>query len=123
MPARTASAKSWHTYAIRSAHATTSPSGVDGAGPAPRVVADTVEGLDAQVERLQRDVGAVDGVVVAAGHVRRERLFRRVTRGTVTAVVRERDRLDVSGTHRPIARAMPVATCATSTACVSRVRR
>ena len=32
MPARTASVKSWLTYAIRSAHATTSPSGVDGAG-------------------------------------------------------------------------------------------
>ena len=31
-PARTASVKSWLTYAIRSAHATTSPSGVDGAG-------------------------------------------------------------------------------------------
>ena len=32
MPARTASSKSWHTYAMRSAQATTSPSGVDGAG-------------------------------------------------------------------------------------------
>ena len=32
MPARTASSKSWQTYAMRSAHATTSPSGVDGAG-------------------------------------------------------------------------------------------
>ena len=31
-PARTASSKSWQTYAMRSAQATTSPSGVDGAG-------------------------------------------------------------------------------------------
>src|SRR5947207_1036943 len=38
--------------------------------------------------------GSVHGVVVAAGDVRRERLFRRVTRGTVAAIVRERDRLD-----------------------------
>ena len=32
MPAATASSKSWHTYAMRSAHDTTSPSGVAGAG-------------------------------------------------------------------------------------------
>ena len=32
MPAATASSKSWQTYAMRSAHETTSPSGVAGAG-------------------------------------------------------------------------------------------
>ena len=62
-------------------------------GPAPRVVAHAVERLDAQVERRERDVGAVDRVVVAAGHVRRERLLRRVAGRAVAAVVRERDRL------------------------------
>jgi hypothetical protein len=35
-------------------------------GTAPRVVADAVEGLGAQVERCQHHVGPVDGVVVAA---------------------------------------------------------
>ena len=62
-------------------------------GPAPRVVADPVERLDAQVERRQRDVGAVHGVVVPAGHVGREGLLRRVAGRAVAAVVRERDRL------------------------------
>ena len=62
-------------------------------GPPPRVVAHAVERLDAEVQRRERDVGAVDGVVVAAGHVRRERLLRRVAGRTVPAVVRERDRL------------------------------
>ena len=79
---------------MRSAHATTSPSGVAGARAAPRVVAHAVERLEAQVERRQRDVGAVDGVVVAGGReVRRERLLGRVAGGPVTAVVRQRDRL------------------------------
>ena len=121
--ARTASSKSWQTYAMRSAHATTSPSGVAGGGTAPRVVADAVERLAAQVERRERDVGAVDRVVVAGlGEVRRERLLGRVAGGAVPAVVGSAI-ASTSGRHRLAARAMPVATCATSTACVSRVRR
>ena len=60
--------------------------------PPPRVVAHTVERLAAQVQLRERDVGAVDRVVVAAGQVRRERLLRRVPGRAVAAVVRERDR-------------------------------
>ena len=61
----------------------------------PRVVAHAVERLAAEVERRERDVGAVDRVVVAgAGEVRRERLLRRVAGRPVPAVVGERDRLD-----------------------------
>ena len=60
----------------------------------PRVVADAVERLGAQVQLGERHVGAVHSVVVTGGgQVRRERLLRRVPAGTVTAVVRERDRL------------------------------
>ena len=59
----------------------------------PRMVAHTVERLDAQVQRFERDVGAVDRVVVATLDVRRQRFLRRVAGRPVTAVVRERDRL------------------------------
>src|SRR5439155_5804491 len=41
----------------------------------PRVVAHTVERLHTEVERLEGDVGAVDGVVVAPGQVGSERGF------------------------------------------------
>lgn len=58
------------------------------------MVADAVEGLHAQVERLEGDVGAVDGVVVSAGQIGGEGIFGGVAGGTVPAVVRERDRLD-----------------------------
>ena len=57
------------------------------------MVADAVEGLDAEVERGEDDVGAPHGVVVAAGHERCEGILRRVTTGAVAAVVAERDRL------------------------------
>ena len=82
-------------------------------GAAPRVVADAVEGLAAEVERGERDVGAVDGVVVAAlREVGRERLLRRVAGGAVAAVVgRARWPPRAAGTGSA-ARAMPVATCA-----------
>ena len=92
--ARTASSKSWQTYAMRSAHATTSPSGVDGAGRRQEWLRTPSSVSAAQVERRERDVGAVDGVVVAGpGQVRRERLLRRVPGRAVPAVVGERDRL------------------------------
>ena len=78
---------------MRSAHATTSPSGVAGRGRRHEWLRTPSSVSDAEVERCERHVGAVDRVVVAAGHVRRERLLRRVARRTVTAVVRERDRL------------------------------
>jgi len=58
------------------------------------VVPDAVERLHAEVERLEGDVGAVDGVVVAAGEIRGERILGGVARRAVTAVVREGDGLD-----------------------------
>ena len=58
--------------------------------PVPAVVADGVEGLLAQVEWSEHDVGAVDGVVIPARQIRRQRVLRRVTGGAVTAVVAER---------------------------------
>ena len=62
--------------------------------PTPRVVAHAVERLQAEVERGQRDVGAVDRVVVAGtGQERRERLLGRVPGGPVPAVVGQRDGL------------------------------
>ena len=106
---------------MRSAQATTSPSGVDGAGRRQEWLR-TPSSVSAQVERRERDVGAVDGVVVAAGHVGRERLLRAWPAGPcpqscASAIA------STSGRHRLAARAIPVATCATSTAWVSRVRR
>ena len=90
-------------------------------GAAPRVVADAVERLGAQVERQQRDVGAPHGVVEAAVDVRREGVLAGVTTRAVAAVVPERDRLgerDVEAERR----ATDAATWATSSACVRRVR-
>ncbi len=55
--------------------------------PVPRVVADRVERLGAQVERREHDVGAVHGVVVAALEEGRERLFGCMAGGAVPAVV------------------------------------
>ena len=78
---------------MRSAQLTTSPSGVAGAGQRPRVVADAVEGLGAEVERRQHDVGAPDGVVVAVGEVGVEGVLGGVAARTVAAVVAEGDGL------------------------------
>ncbi len=61
---------------------------------APRVVADPVEGLGAQVQRLQGHVGAPRGVVEAAVEVRRQRVLAGVAAGTVPAVVADRHRFD-----------------------------
>ncbi len=94
MCARTASSKSWQTYAIRSAHATTSPSGVDGAGRRQEWLRTPSSVSRHRLSAREGDVGAVDGVVVAGlGEVRRERLLRRVAGGPVPAVVGQRDRL------------------------------
>ena len=94
IPARTASSKSWQTYAIRSAHATTSPSGVAGGGRRHEWLRTPSSVSTAEVELGERDVGAVDRVVVAAvREVRRERLLRRVPGRAVPAVVGEGDRL------------------------------
>ena len=60
---------------------------------APRVVADAVERLGAQVQRRQRDVGAPHGVVVAAGDVRRQGVLAGVAARAVPAVVAEGDGL------------------------------
>ena len=57
------------------------------------MVADTVEGLGAQVERNQRHVGAPHGMVVAAVDVWRQCVFAGVPTWAVTAVVTEGDRL------------------------------
>ena len=57
----------------------------------PRVVADAVERLGAQVERRQGDVGAPDGVVVPLGDEQVERVLARVATGPVAAVVPEGD--------------------------------
>ena len=91
-------------------------------GTVPGVVAHGVEGLGAQVERGQHDVGAVDGVVVAAGHEGREGVLAGVAGGAVAAVVAVAAAA-VRATLSPAARAMDVATWATSMAWVSRVRR
>ena len=61
---------------------------------APRVVADPVERLGAQVQRLQGDVGAPRGVVEAAVEVRRQRVLAGMAAGAVAAVVADRHRLD-----------------------------
>ncbi len=60
----------------------------------PGVVADPVEGFVAQVEGGQRDVGAVDGVVVAGGgQIGGECFFGRGSGRSVTTVVGQRDGL------------------------------
>src|SRR5690606_36844888 len=56
-------------------------------GPVPRVVPHGVVRLGAQVEGRQHDVGAVDGVVVAAGAERREGVHAGVAGRAVAAVV------------------------------------
>ena len=61
--------------------------------PGPGVVADTVERLGAEVERLEDDVGPPDGVVVATVEVGAERLLAGVPAGAVPAVVAEGDGL------------------------------
>ena len=71
------------------------PFGGGGRRAAPGVIAHAVEGLEAEVQRRQRHVGAVDGVVVAGPReVRREGLLGGVAGGAVATVVGERDRLD-----------------------------
>ena len=98
--------------------------GGGGRGPAPRMVAHAVERLHAEVERREGDVGAVDRVVVArARQERRERLLRGVARQA-----RGRSRGPARSPPPAAGRGSrpgrsPVATCATSTAWVSRVRR
>ena len=57
----------------------------------PGVVADAVERLLAQVERIQDDVGPPDGVVVPLGHVGAQRVLAGVPTGPVPAVVPEGD--------------------------------
>ena len=93
MPAATASSKSWHDVrdAVGPRHDLALGRARRGTGP--RVVADAVERLRAEVERREHDVGAPDRVVVPAGDVRRERVLARVAERTVPAVVTERDRL------------------------------
>ena len=61
--------------------------------PGPAVVADAVEGLGAQVERGQRDVGPPRGVVEAAGEVGVEGVLAGVAARAVAAVVAEGDGL------------------------------
>jgi hypothetical protein len=57
------------------------------------VVADAVEGLGAEVERFQRDVGTPYRVVVTARYVWREGVFAGVATRAVAAVVTDSDRL------------------------------
>ena len=59
----------------------------------PAVVGDPVNGLGAQVERRQRDVGPPGGVVETTGKERAQRVLAGVTTGPVPAVVAEGDRL------------------------------
>ena len=61
--------------------------------PGPRVVADAVECLGAEVERGQHHVGAPHGVVVPAGDVGGEGVLGCVAPGPVPAVVAEGDGL------------------------------
>jgi hypothetical protein len=62
-------------------------------GSAPRVVADAVDRLGAQVERHERDVGAPHRVIEPLRHVRRQRILGCVTAGAVAAIVADRDGL------------------------------
>ncbi len=62
-------------------------------GPRPRVVADAVECLTAQIERHEGDIGSPQRMVVAARQVRAEGILARVAAGAVPAIVAERDRL------------------------------
>jgi hypothetical protein len=57
------------------------------------VVANTVEGLDAQIERFKNDVGAPDGMVIAAGDEGIEGVFAGMASGAMPAVVSESDGL------------------------------
>ena len=66
----------------------------------PRVVPDAVEGLGAQVEGGQRDVGTPGRVVEAAVEVGGERVLARVATRAVAAVVPEGDRLGQSHVER-----------------------
>ena len=106
---------------MRSAQLTTSPSGEAGAGARPRVVADTIEGLVAQVERGQRHVRPPHRMV----EPRRRKIPRAssldVAPRPVPAVVPEGDRLGERHVE-PTAPATAVATWATSSAWVRRVR-
>ena len=78
---------------MRSAHDTTSPSGVDGAGRLHEWLRIPSSVSIAEVQWRQRDVGAPDGVVVAAGDVRRQGVLAGVATRAVAAVVAEGDRL------------------------------
>jgi hypothetical protein len=57
------------------------------------VVANTVEGLDAQIERFKNDVGAPDGMVIAAGDEGIEGVFAGMASGAMPTVVSESDGL------------------------------
>ena len=61
---------------------------------APGMVPDSVEGLGAQVERLQRDVGTPGRMVEPAVEVRGQRVLAGMSTRPVPAVVPDRDRLD-----------------------------
>ena len=94
MPASTASSKSWHTYAMRSAHDTTSPSGVRRRAARPAVVADAVERLGAEVESSSTTSAPHTAWSYPSAEIGRQRVFAGMAAGTVAAVVAERDRLD-----------------------------
>jgi hypothetical protein len=58
------------------------------------MVPDAVEGLGAEIERLQGDVGAPRGVVEPAVEIRRQGILARMPAGPVAAIVAECHRLD-----------------------------
>ncbi len=58
---------------------------------APRVVADAIECLAAQIEWNERDIGTPDRVVEAAVHVRRQCILAGMAAGAVSAIVSEGD--------------------------------
>ena len=62
-----------------------------GGGPAPRVVADAVEGLGAQVQGRESDVGAPDGMIEALVEEGRQGFLAGVAPRPVAAVVAEGD--------------------------------
>jgi len=67
--------------------------GSAGCRPTPRVIANAVGGLGAEIERRERDVGAPHRVIEATRHVGRESIFAGVAARTVAAVVTECDGL------------------------------
>ena len=77
--------------------------------------------VSAQIQTMQHDVGTPGPVIISLRNEDVEGILARVSARAMTAVVPEGDRVG-QVTLTPTPRAIEVATCATSRACVNRVR-